>query len=29
MQVYDRKDVKFIVESMMNIKDMQEVQEVL
>ena len=29
MQVYDRRDVKFIVESMKNIKDMQEVQEVL
>ncbi len=29
MQVHDRKDVQFIVESMKNIKDMQEVQEVL
>ena len=28
MQVHDRKDVQFIVESMKNIKDMQEVQEV-
>ena len=29
MQVHDRKDVQFIVESMKNIKDIQEVQEVL
>ena len=29
LQVHDRKDVKFIVESMKNIKDMQEVLEVL
>ena len=29
MQVHDRKEVRFIVESMKNIKDMQEVQEVL
>ena len=29
MQVHDRKDVQFIVESMKNIKDMQEVLEVL
>ena len=28
MQVHDRKEVRFIVESMKNIKDMQEVQEV-
>ena len=29
MQVHDRKEVRFIVESMKNIKDMQEVQQVL
>ena len=29
MQVHDRKEVRFIVESMKNIKDMQEVLEVL
>ena len=29
LQVHDRKDVQFIVESMKNIKDMQEVLEVL
>ena len=29
MQVHDRKDVQFIVESMKNIKDIQEVLEVL
>ena len=29
LQVHDRKDVKFIVESMKNIKDMQDVLEVL
>ena len=29
MQVHDRKDVEMIVESMKNIKDMQEVQSVL
>ena len=29
MQVHDRKDVRFIVESMKNIKDIQEVLEVL
>ena len=29
MQVHDRKDVQFIVESMKNIKDVQEVLEVL
>jgi guanosine-3',5'-bis(diphosphate) 3'-diphosphatase len=29
MQVHDRKDVQFIVESMKNIKEVQEVLEVL
>ena len=29
MQVHDRKDVQFIVENMKNIKDVQEVLEVL
>jgi putative GTP diphosphokinase len=29
MQVHDRKDVQFIVENMKNIKDVQEVLEIL